>query len=128
MQGFSKDERLSRKKVINQLFANGNSFVIHPFRVWWLHPSEEVNRESVQVLISVSKRHIRKAVTRNLIKRRIREAYRKNKSLLLEGLSDSNYAVAFVYVDKKPLEYNEIEKKIILVLQRLPLENEKYFG
>ena len=129
MQNFSRGERLSKKKIINRLFTEGNSFVVHPFRIWWLKlPEASASELPVQLLISVAKRNIPSAVTRNLIKRRMREAYRKNKSLLHVVSDDSKYALALVYVDRKPLKYDEIEKKIIFVLQRLFVKNEKSFG
>lgn len=129
MQTFTKEERLSKKKIIEQLFSEGNNFVIHPFRVWYIHHPEVVKDGlPVQILISVSKRSIRMAVTRNLVKRKIREAYRKNKTWFYEGLQSSGLAIAFIYVANKPMKYDTIQEKIILVLKRLQKENEKTFG
>ncbi|MCD4746892.1 MAG: ribonuclease P protein component [Bacteroidales bacterium] len=126
MQTFKKEERLSNHKTIEKLFSQGNSFFLHPFKVIWLD-IEVKNKYPAQILISVSKKNFRKAVDRNLIKRRIREAYRKNKSQLYEFLEHNNIfcVFAFLYVGKDIIKYKEIEQKIILILQRLVKEHEK---
>ena len=118
-QTFKKEERLCSKKIIQNLFENGSSFTLHPFRFVWL--DIELNSDyPVQLIISVSKKNFAKAVDRNKIKRQIRESYRKNKNLLYEYLykKDKQYAIAIIYTAKKKIEYNEIESKIILTLQR----------
>ena len=120
MQTFKKEERLSKVKLINQLFSEGKKFTITPFRVFWL----DVDLETIypaQVMISVSKKQFKKAVDRNLIKRRIREAYRKNKSNLYQHLNKTGTTTVFalLYTSGELVSYKEIEQKIIQVLQRL---------
>jgi ribonuclease P protein component len=117
---FEKSERLCSTKIISGLFENGNIFHTRLFKVVWSF-SPAVMPFPARIAISVSKRGFRLAVTRNLIKRRIREAYRKNKSLLCEFLSAENKQVVLIVIfrgDKVP-DYNEIEKSTIDVLQRL---------
>jgi len=79
-----------------------------------------------QVLITVSKRNFKKAVERNLIKRRIKEAYRKNKMPLVESCMSKSTTVllGLIYTGKTILSYAEIEKKIILILQHLIEQDE----
>ncbi|SFP47225.1 ribonuclease P protein component [Pseudarcicella hirudinis] len=73
-----------------------------------------------QILISVSKRYFKKAVDRNLIKRRFREAYRKNKEILLEKPQPLRPAnVAFVYIAKEIEPFEVIEKKLKIVLSKI---------
>ena len=126
MQTFNKRERLSGQKIIETLFKEGKSYVINPFRVVWME-CELMAPFPVQVLISVSKKRINKAVDRNLIKRRIREAYRKNKEDIYEFLSQKHVkcALALIYSTDRIADYKEIEEKIILLLQRFPTEYEK---
>lgn len=126
MQSFKKEERLRSKKLIDRLFKEGNDFFESPFKVIWL----DVDLESelpIQLLISVSKRKIRKAVSRNLLKRRIREAFRKNKSGYYGFLESQNRqcVLAIVYTSGHIAKYQQIEQKIILVLQRLEKEQLK---
>ena len=78
MYTFKKEERLCNKKLIDKLFHNGSSFLCYPYRVSWLAVAEVVEFP-VQVLIAVPKKRYKRAIDRNLLKRRIREAYRLNK-------------------------------------------------
>jgi ribonuclease P protein component len=118
--GLCKNERLCRKKIIDNLFQRGNFFIDFPFRVVWSINNFE-NPYPAQIGISVSKRFIKKAVKRNLIKRRIREAYRKNKHLLYHFLSEYSLNIVFmiIYLEKQPLDYQLIENKLSGTLVRL---------
>ncbi len=120
MQTFKKEERLSKTKVINRLFAEGKKFTIAPFRVYWLEIETEGDYPA-QVLISVSKKQFKRAVDRNLIKRRTREAYRRNKTAFYSYLNKNakNCVFALLYYSDEIASYNEIEEKIIFILQRL---------
>lgn len=111
---FKKEERLSSKKQIEELFARGSYFYLHPFKVIYL-AKREANPPH-QVLISVSARTFKKAVDRNLIKRRIRESYRLQKHLL--G-NEKNWLIAYIYTSKEILPSNTIQKKMLLALQKL---------
>ncbi len=126
MQTFKKEERLSRKKIIEQLFSEGKSFIEHPFKVVWFDYKLATNFP-VQVLISVSKRNFKRAVDRNRLKRLIREAYRKNKESFYNYLKqhDQTQVFALIYISAKTATYKEIERKIILIFERLQSEYEK---
>lgn len=128
MQTFKKEERLSSKKVIDRLFLKGKSFIISPFRVVWLEDEPEINY-TAQVLISISKKNFKRAVDRNLLKRRTREAYRKNKAPFNDFLKikSKSCVLALLYITGEPMKYEEIEEKIILILKRLQREYEKNF-
>lgn len=126
MQTFKKKERLSGKKIIDKLFSDGKSFFISPFRVVWLDYNLET-KYPARVLITVSKKQFKRAVDRNLLKRRTREAYRKNKVSFYDFLEHKgkNCVFALLYASGKIVLYKEIEQKIILILQRLQTEYEK---
>jgi ribonuclease P protein component len=109
---FRKEERLKKKKDIQELFDKGSSFYLYPFKVY-VQP--RVNTAVHQVLISVSTRNFKRAVDRNLIKRRIREAYRLQK----HKLPDTKLALGFIYTAKEILPFREIENKVLLVFGRI---------
>lgn len=91
-----------------------------PFRIVWIE-SDLPGDFPVQVLFSVPKKKFKSAVQRNRIKRRMREAYRKNKHLLYQHLSktEKKLALGFIYTSPAESDYHEIEQKIILSLQYL---------
>lgn len=126
MYSFKKHERLCEKRFIDELFQNGISFYEYPFRVFYKF-IEFDSIDNAKILISVSKRNIKNAVSRNLIKRRIREAYRLNKFFFLENLKLHNKKLAFavIYTAKTPLDYKLIVEKIVLILQSIIKRNEK---
>lgn len=125
MQTFKKEERLFGKKPITLLFDHGESFLEYPFKVVWLN-TDKKEKYPAKVLIAVSKRNIRKAIQRNRIKRRVREAYRKNKMLFYEFLTenDKQCMLGLIYISKEELAYNQIEEKILNVFDRLMLYNQ----
>ena len=118
---FTKEERLCNKKLIDQLYHNGSSFLCYPFKVSWAL-STETQPFPAQVLFSVSKKRYKKAVDRNLIKRRLREAYRLNKQQYLYSLlSDANKNIVFSigFIGKEIAPYDFIEKKMLKLLSQL---------
>ena len=106
-----KEERLCSQKIIGELFASGESFLAYPLKVVFLKTD---NSQSFPVLaaFTVSKRNFKRAVKRNLLKRRMREAYRLNKPAFQDeiALKSLNLVLMFVYVGKDIAEYPVIEK------------------
>lgn len=78
-----KEERLTGKKQLEALFRVGRSFTAYPLRfVWTIAPRE--GHFPVKVAFGVSRKRWRRAVDRNLLKRRMREAYRHQKEHLYQ--------------------------------------------
>jgi ribonuclease P protein component len=117
---FDKSERLCSTKVISFLFENGNTFYNSLFKVVWGY-SPVILPVPSQVAFSVSKRGFRLAVTRNLIKRRMREAFRKNKNTLYDHLVSQNIQVVFVVILRGSLvpDYATIEKGMREVISKM---------
>jgi len=120
---FSKAERLKSKKTLARLFKEGRSFSVYPVRVVWL--KEETPRVvPLQFTVSVPKKKFKNAVDRNRIKRQIREAYRLNKSALIEKLSEKqgdkeSFALMMIYVSTDKEAYAKIDKAVGKCLARL---------
>lgn len=112
---FQKEERLSREKLIQELFDKGSSFYLFPFKVFVM-PNPDQSYPFHQVMISVSKRNFKRAVDRNLLKRRIREAYRLNKTLLPV---QNKLLIAYIYSVKDILPSGQIHERLIKTFKRL---------
>lgn len=128
MPTFSRSERLKSRKLLGQLFREGQSYMAYPIRVVW-KPLSETERAAAffsenraQVAISVPKRFFKTAVARNRLKRQIREAYRLHKDELYEKLAaaDLHIAVTLVLVAKEAVAYSEIEAGIGKMIKKFP--------
>jgi len=112
---FRKEERLSKEILIQELFDKGSSFYLFPFKVFFM-PNPDQAYPFHQVIISVSKRNFKRAVDRNLIKRRIREAYRLNKTLLP---IQNKLVIAYIYSVKDILPSVQIHERLVKTFKRL---------
>jgi ribonuclease P protein component len=120
---FNKSERLCNRKTIIQLLKDGNVFYISFYKVIWDLTVREMPFPA-QVAFSVPKRSFRKAVIRNLLKRRMREAYRKQKQILYKYLINENIRLVFVVIfkDDKVPDYHTVEKSMQELCSRLRRE------
>jgi ribonuclease P protein component len=115
-----KSERLHSNKLIKELFHEGSSFFLYPFKLLFL-TKKEWEGQTNQVLISVSKKKIKKATGRNFVKRRVREAYRLNKHILFP----KGVLLGFIFVGNQGMSFSEIEPRMKLALERLVQEMSK---
>lgn len=110
---FKKEERLKSRKVIQAMFnREGASFSQYPLRLIWMPMEERRSEYPVQFALSVPKRRFKKAVTRNRLRRQIREAYRLQKAKIYAALDDQDvqYAFMIIYTGQEMLPYAQIEK------------------
>ena len=120
---YGKDEKLKRRKLINEIFETGESFPNYPFRVFYKVMDFETDVKA-QVGVSVSKRNFKHAVDRNRIKRLMREAYRLNKHTLINNI-DQQVVVMIIYTQRKELPLDLIKSKMNSTLKKLCAELEK---
>lgn len=80
----------------------------------------------MRFLVSVSKRNFKRAVDRNKLKRRVREAYRLNKFRLLEAVSshssklkNQRLILGFLYTSKQMEPYPILEKRLVKALEEV---------
>ena len=124
MYTFTKEERLCNKRLINSLFHSGSSFLCYPFKVSWRIDTEITT--PAQVLFGVPKKRFKHATDRNLIKRRMREAYRLNKQeQLYNALGETKLILALNYVGKEIESYELIQKKMVRLLGQITAELSK---
>jgi len=125
---FKKEERLCSKKIIDKLFSEGDSFLSFPLKVVFMQTSLSV-KYPVQAAFTVGKRNFKSAVQRNLIKRKIREAYRLNKFQLYNVLEDKQVAIFFIFIGKTIPEYKQVEtamkKGINKLIKEISSDNSK---
>lgn len=116
----SKAERLHSHREIELLFREGKSFAVYPLRIIYVREKTYADTP-VSILVSVSKKRFKHAVKRNLLKRRIKEAYRKNKhSLISEAEAhNSGLLLAFLYIGKDISAYADIEQSVVRILEKL---------
>lgn len=107
---FPKAERLSSKKNIDQLFKFGAKIRAGSFTLFG-SPKDNSNPR-IEILISVPKKNITKAVRRTHIKRVIRECYRKNKEYIYSLFSNEIY-IALIYNHSEIIEYVHLEAELL---------------
>jgi len=123
----SKNDKLKSAKAIEQLFKEGQSFSLFPFRVLYLY-REALQEESfgpasghLQTAFSVSKKYFKKATDRNRIKRLMREGWRLQQDILKTRMKEANkyLSVFIIYTGNELPEHELVFKKITTVIKKL---------
>jgi len=124
---FSKEERLVGKVLIDRLFREGSSFVAYPYRVVFLPTEAFSGGFPAQVLVSVPKRRFKRAVDRNLLRRRTKESYRLQKAELYAFLRAHSLRllIAFQYVGKEKLPFAHLHGRMRSALSKIRDESAK---
>lgn len=125
---FHRGERLKSRKEIGRLFGKeGLSLSAYPLVLKYAPAEENRSDFPFQAAFVVPKRKFKRAVDRNLIKRRIKEAFRLQKALLEArtqvqgdgGERGPQYALMFIYTGKEAMPYKYVEKKMRKLLEQL---------
>jgi ribonuclease P protein component len=112
-QSFGKGYRLSHKKIIDQLFKNGNVIKAYPLVLYYL-TTELPSFESFQIVVTAPKKMFKRSHDRNRIKRLLREGIRKNKLLLETECRRRQQQVALflIFTSKELPDFAFIDRKI----------------
>lgn len=116
---FPREERLKSRKVIKTLFLQGRTLVKYPIKVYYI-PKNEL--KASKATFAVPKKNFSHAVTRNRIKRQMREAYRLHKHLLKEN-NGSNFVLLFLYIAKEIPQYDQLLLSMDSLLKNLEYED-----
>ena len=113
-----KREILRSRKEIRELFKNGSSFFLYPYKFIYRITSE--GEKPLRVLFTVPVKHFKRATDRNKIRRRMREAFRLNKQMLKEDMGENlSITVAIIYISRFKLPFSEMEDKLKRAFMRL---------
>ena len=104
---YLKNEKLKSKKLIDQLFTEGQSVSAFPLRLVYLDTTFD-DAVIAKTGVSVSKRNFKTAVHRNHIKRLLREVYRLNKATYFNNLT-TQHAFMILYIGKEKPTFAQIE-------------------
>ncbi len=128
------NERLRSLGAIRQLFESGRAGFVYPIRYVWnmqeqesseLNPSSCICSNSAEVLFNVPKKFHRRANKRNLLRRRVKEAYRLQKSVILgvEGTTPRSFDIALIYSTKEVHSYKTIYNAVRKILEQIAQAN-----
>ncbi len=117
---FKKEERLYGHAALENVYTNGKHLHNNAIKIIYTEvpPSDQ---PACRVVFSVPKRSFKKAVDRNLIKRRMREVYRHHKHVLYQHLAEKqkHIHIYLIYSSKQIISFDELQENLIQALQIL---------
>jgi ribonuclease P protein component len=112
---FPKHQKLKSRKDIKALFEEGKTVTKYPVKLLWLPLGQQDTRAG----FAVAKRNFKSAVTRNKIKRLMRESYRLQKQEI-QRQDKKTFTLLFLYIGKDVASFKTIDKAVLGALKKLP--------
>lgn len=119
MNKFPQCERSFSVYEIETLFAKGKHRVEGSIKMVVKRDPPIESKPRIKVLFSVPKRAFKRANKRNMLRRRMKESYRLNKSLVTEFVKEERLSIAWIYLGKEILSYQQIHESISKHIQWL---------
>jgi len=113
-QKFGRSQRLKSRKLINHVFQVGKRIFSTPLVAVLTSVQDDIPTSKAG--FTVSKRNFKKAVTRNLLKRQMREIYRTSQRFYK---TETRFNIMFIYSDKTIVSFKEIETAMHKILSEL---------
>jgi len=115
-----RSEKLKSEKSISQLFETGKILSVSPVRLIYQKNSSSPGK-FVKSGFAVPKKNFKRAVDRNLLKRRMREAYRVSKHILYTIHPEflSGMEIMLIYQGRQIEEFEKIQNSISGLLKKL---------
>ncbi len=120
-----RGERLRRRGAIRRLFESGESGFVFPLRYMWFAEDVEPEQDgetgiTAEVMFSVPKRFHKRANKRNLLRRRVKESYRLQKSIIVKSAErGKSIDMALIYSVKDIKDYKSIDNAVRKILENI---------
>nr|WP_298793363.1 ribonuclease P protein component [uncultured Allomuricauda sp.] len=112
---FPVKEKLKNRKVIEQLFVEGQGITEFPIKLLYIKSDFEDDTK-IKVGVVAPKKKFKSAVKRNRVKRLLREAYRLNKQSVFNKI-EGNFAFLFLYLGNTIPNFDEVDRSINKLLE-----------
>lgn len=110
---FPKEERLCGKTAISKLLAEGKHGSIAGMRFLYM---TNTGNDFARLMISVPKKSFKRAVKRNLLKRRIRESWRRQKNQIK---IENGLDILVMYATKEVMPYEQVYTSIGQIIEKI---------
>ena len=128
VETFGKEYKLCLKKDVDRLFKEGKSIRTGVLRI--LYFAEVSESQELKFLFSVPKKHFKKAVDRNTLKRQLKEICRKSKRGIGMHSMEKHITlhIGIIYQLKEKKTYQEIEQNYLEGIEKINIKLKHEFG